>query len=124
MERRSTQPILVQDALVAAALRFIRDTVTRLISVRDVTDHVGVSRRTLERRFDHVFGHGIYDEITDCRLVRAKRLLLETDLPSYRVAEAAGFSNIQPMLRLFHRQEGCSPLAYRAKARKSKPALS
>jgi LacI family transcriptional regulator len=121
MERRSTQPILVQDALVAAALRFIRDNVTRLISVRDVTDHVGVSRRTLERRFDHVFGHGIYDEITDCRLVRAKRLLLETDLPSYRVAEAAGFSNIQPMLRLFHRQEGCSPLAYRAKARKSKP---
>ena len=111
--RRSSEPIIEDHAQVAAALRFIRDHVVRLSGVPEVSEHVGVSRRTLERSFNQVLGHGVYEEITRSRLLRAKCLLEETDLPACRVAESAGFNGIQPMMRLFRQREDCTPLEYR-----------
>jgi LacI family transcriptional regulator len=121
VERRSTQPVLQADPLVADALRYLRDHAGRLIGVPDISSHVGVSRRTLERRFRSALGCSLHDELTRCRLERAKRLLRETDLPAYRVAEAAGFGNIQPMMRLFRRKLGCTPSDWRRLARESIP---
>ena len=121
VERRSTEPILQSDPLIADALRFVRDHAGRPIGVPDISNHVGVSRRTLERRFRSALGCSLHDELTRCRLERAKRLLQETDLPAYRVAEASGFGNIQPMMRLFRRELGCTPLDWRRLSRKSSP---
>jgi len=120
VERRSTEPILQADPLVADALRYLRDHAGRLIGVPDISAHVGVSRRTLERRFRSALGCSLYDELMRCRIERAKRLLRETNLPAYRVAEAAGFGNIQPMMRLFRRELGCTPLDWRRLARESR----
>jgi LacI family transcriptional regulator len=98
---------------VAGALRFIKDYAGKPISVPDVVEHAHVSRRTLERRFAGVLGHSINSEIMQCRLERAKRLLRETDLPSYRVAAAAGFGTIKTFNRLFRHAAGVSPQRFR-----------
>jgi len=81
--------------------------------VSDVVDQIGVSRRTLERRLSRALGRSISSEITRCRLERAKRLLLETDLPSYRVAAGAGFGTIKTFNRVFRRAVGVSPQRFR-----------
>ena len=94
-------------------LRFIRDHAARPIGVPDIVEQAQVSRRTLEQRFADAIGRSIHDEITRCRLERAKRLLRESDAAMSEVAVAAGFPNLRPMVRAFRQQERCSPWEYR-----------
>jgi len=115
--RRSTEVVAQEDRDVAIALAFIRDNTRRPIGVADVVKSTGLSRRTLERRFQDAVGRSLHEEITRCRLWRAKRLLLETDLPVAAVAEAAGFGNLKPMVRAFRASESCSPNDFRRRTR-------
>jgi LacI family transcriptional regulator len=123
--RRSSEVILNDDALVCAALRFIRDHARRGISVPDVLEQLKVSRRTLERRFMAALGYSIAAEITHRRLQRARQLLAETDSPVYRVAYSAGFGSVISFNRVFREKEGQTPLMFRermaAKAVRSRP---
>ncbi len=111
--RQSTEVIAQDDACVASALRFINNHAGQAIGVPDVAEQAGVSRRTLERRFFRAVGRSILSEIIRCRLERAKRLLLETDLPSHRVAAGAGFGSIKTFNRVFRRAAGVSPQRFR-----------
>ncbi|NWK57575.1 DNA-binding transcriptional regulator [Verrucomicrobiaceae bacterium N1E253] len=113
--RRSSEPVIQDDPLVATAIRYIKDHIARLDGVPNVCSHVGVSRRTLERAFNRNLDHGIYEEINQHRLTRAKNLLEKTDLKIHQVAKASGFAHVQPMSRLFHLREKCTPLEYREK---------
>lgn len=117
LERRSTDVVAQEDRIVAAALRFIRDHASHSIQVPDVVMHTGLSRRALERRFAAAVGRTILEEITHCRLDRAKRLLLETDLSVERVATAAGFSMPRRMTHAFRQFEGTLPHHFRQKHR-------
>ncbi len=114
--RQSSEIMAPDDPSVATALRFIKNHAGQAISVPDVVDQIGVSRRTLERRLSRALGRSISSEITECRLERAKRLLLETDLPSYRVAAAAGFGTIKTFNRAFRHAVGISPQRFRQSA--------
>jgi LacI family transcriptional regulator len=113
--RQSTEVIAPDDPCVATALRFIKNGTGQAINVPDVVEQGAVSRRTLERHFFRALGRSILSEITRCRLERAKRLLLETDLPSYRVAAAAGFGTVKTFNRVFRRTNGVSPTRFRQK---------
>ena len=111
--RQSSEVVAQGDPCIATALRFIKDRAGQPIDVTNVVEAVGVSRRTLERRFVRSVGRSVLAELTRCRLERAKRLLLETDLPSQRVAAAAGFGCIKTFNRLFRRSAGVSPQRFR-----------
>ncbi len=98
--RQSSDIIAQDDPSVATALRFIKNYAGQAISVPDVVEQARVSRRTLERQFSRALGRSISSEIAQCRLERAKRLLLETDLPSYRGrrSRVRKHQNLQPRL--------------------------
>jgi LacI family transcriptional regulator len=93
------------------------------IRVPDIVTHTGLSRRSLERRFTATLGHTLLEEITRCRLDRAKRLLLETDLSIERVALAAGFSATKRMTHAFRESEGTLPHRYRQMHKSHLPAI-
>jgi LacI family transcriptional regulator len=112
--RRSSEVIAQDDGLVVSALRFIRDHAGQPIGVPDVVDELRVCRRTMERRFIRAMGRSILAEITRCRLDRAKRLLIETDLPVHRVATSSGFTNTRSFNRTFWREEGRTATAFRS----------
>jgi LacI family transcriptional regulator len=114
--RQSSEVMAIADPSVATALRFIKDHAGQPIDVSHVIGQAGVSRRTLERRFACALGRSISSVITQCRLERAKRLLLETDLPSSRVAVGAGFGTIKTFNRVFRRSAGVSPQRFRQSA--------
>lgn len=116
VSRQSTEVIVQDDAHRASALRFIRNHAAQLIGVPDVVEHLGVSRRTLERKFSRALGRSIAAEITQSRLERAKRLLLETDMPSHRVAVGAGFGSVKTFNRVFRRAAGVPPRSFRQNA--------
>jgi LacI family transcriptional regulator len=115
--RQSSDVVAHDDPYVAQALRFVKDHAGQAISVSDVSREVGVSRRTLERRFYAVLGRSIAWEITRCKLERAKRILVETNLPSHRVAAAAGFGSVKTFNRVFRYAEGMPPNDFRLNSR-------
>jgi LacI family transcriptional regulator len=113
VSRRSTDVFALQDRPIAMAVRFINDHVRHSIGVIDVMRYVGLSRRTLEVRFRKVMGRSVLEEITRSRLERARHLLLETDLPIQAVAESVGLKDANYLARVFHRETGMSPTAFR-----------
>jgi LacI family transcriptional regulator len=115
--RRSSDIVAIEDIEVAASLKFIHECATNPICIHDVVEHVQLSRRALEIRFQKAIGRTIHDEIKRVRLEQAKRLLLESDLPIPKVAMAAGFNTASYFVQVFCRQAGITPARYRAKMR-------
>lgn len=112
----------IDDRLVADALRLIWDESRGDMTVTDLEKQLPVTRRHLERRFRSVLGHTIYDEILNCRMERARKLLANTDLLMKEVALAAGFPNADNMGRTFRRVEGVSPKSYRQRMHQAQQA--
>ena len=115
--RHSTDIVGVDDAVVADAIRFIRERVSKPISVEDILDHVCVSRRTLEMRFEKAIGRPPHEELQRIRLQRAREMLINTDLKLTSIVRQVGFSSIQYMHRIFKRELGLTPIEFRRKNR-------
>ena len=111
--RRSTDVYVVDNPLVAAALRFIAEHSHEGIGVDDVAQHVHVTPRSLRRYFHAALGRTMADEIARLRLERAKRLLVESDEPINRLARDCGFEEAKHFHRVFRAAEGTTPREYR-----------
>ncbi|MBX9581402.1 MAG: DNA-binding transcriptional regulator [Gemmataceae bacterium] len=111
--RRSTDVLAVADPKVAEAIRFVRDHVADGLRAGDVARHVRLSRAALDQHFVSAVGRTAHDEIHRAQLARAKDLLATTDLPLKQVAHQAGFSSVQYLTTVFHRELGRTPAEYR-----------
>lgn len=111
--RRSTERTLYNDPLLHDAVRFIRDHALEGIFVRDVADALGISRRSLERRFLKYLGVSPDQHIRRIRLEAARQLVLNTNLPFVDILVRCGFSSLSYFSQAFRRAYGCSPRQYR-----------
>jgi len=112
--RQSTDVLAIDDINLQSALQFIRETIPRTIRVEDVVEKTSVSRRALERKFQHYLGHSPSQEIQRVRLNYAKQLLRETEMTVADVAAQSGYSSNEYMIKVFQKNEGRSPLNYRS----------
>lgn len=117
--RHSTDVLAIGEPKVARAMAFIREHATRGIKVPDVVAAVAISRSGLESRFASVLGYTIGSAIRRSQLDRARRLVLETDLPLKQIASDTGFKSIQHMTTVFVKAFGQTP----ARLRKNIKAL-
>ena len=101
------------DEIVRGALDLVWNYSHQSLFVGDIAKQLGVTRRTLERRFLAACGHTVQDEMTTCRLSRAKRLLRETHLPIKHISYSVGFSKPEYMATVFRRKLHTSPRQYR-----------
>lgn len=97
----------------------VRRTVRLLLpsgrcSIAQVSDHVGVECRTIQRRLADA-GHTFSAIVNDVRKELAARHVLESDRPLAEVASLLGFSAPSGLSRWFHAQFGCSAKESRAK---------
>jgi LacI family transcriptional regulator len=115
--RQSTDVRAVDDLLVAAAVRYIRDHACDGIRVPDVARTVGASRRVLDKRFVRRIGRTPHEEIARVQFGRVEQLLLESDLPLAAIAARAGFRHTEYMTVAFTRRVGVSPSRWRARMR-------
>ena len=113
VERESTRIFACEDDLVAKAVTFIRAHAHEGIDVSDLLDVVSSSRRALETRFRKEMGRSLHEEILRAKLVRAKRLLRETDGTIEDVAEKSGFGSLPRFHEAFRNAEGMSPGEWR-----------
>ncbi|MDO4585325.1 MAG: DNA-binding transcriptional regulator [Planctomycetia bacterium] len=115
--RRSTDLIAVKDEDMAQAFRLVRNHACEGLTIEKMVEEVGLSRRTLERKFKQAFGRTIGEELIHCRLERAKELLRDTDWPIGNIAMALGFCSHAYFIHVFRQRNHCSPSEYRAKTR-------
>jgi len=118
--RQSSDILWIGDTRIAAAMAVIRDGACDRISVEDVALQTGVSRRTLERRFQELLGRGIESEMRRVRLQRAKQMLSETNMALREVAEKAGFGDVFYFSTAFRKAEYMSPGEWRRQNRNLK----
>ena len=79
-----------------------------------------LSRRELERRIQKLLGRSRKEEIMRVRIERAKRLLMETDLPAAIIAKKCGFGEPKYFNQAFHNKVGLPPGAYRKNMARSR----
>jgi LacI family transcriptional regulator len=118
--RQSTDTMVIEDADVAQAMRFIREFACKGIDVSDVADKVGLSRRALERRFHRYLGRAPKAEIMRIRIERAKTLLSLTDKTSQSITHQCSFPSPVYFTKAFRREVGMTPKAYRRMRRISR----
>jgi LacI family transcriptional regulator len=119
-ERRSTDILLMQDDLVAKALRFIQENAGEPIVVNNIVDELHCNRRVLEIRFRNQTGRTLHEEIRRSRIQRACKLLRETDMLIETLAEACGYSSRERFNASFRREIGKTPSVYRREYRFSR----
>jgi LacI family transcriptional regulator len=113
VERQSTNVLNIADPDIAAAIRYIHDNAQHPIRIEDVANHVAMTTRTLQRRFQQTVGRSLLQEIIRVRLERGRRLLAQTDLSIPQVARRCGFASRERFWSIFSKYEGCSPHEYR-----------
>jgi len=116
-----------EDSLVARVLKYVTDHISDLLTIEDIADAVGVSRRTFSRAFAkhaHVTPSVFVDQV---RIDFARKLLEETDVPLKTVAFRCGFHTATQMRMIFSRQLDITPKQYRERFRAddiSRPAVA
>lgn len=113
VHRVSTSAYATTDKEVLTALQFIRQNLSKKISVEDVLEQVPLSRRILEVRFKKVIGYSIYQYISQQRISRFAELLLETNDSIQEIAYKLGEDDAKAICRRFKELKGCTPSEWR-----------
>jgi LacI family transcriptional regulator len=109
----SSQFQLIKHPNVMRARHFIRLYACQGIKTEQVAEHVGVSRSSLEAGFRQELGCSVHDVILSFKLNAAKAGLESGECSIADVAVGSGLTSIQHMHRVFKRELGCTPRAYR-----------
>ena len=96
--------------LVIRTRRYIREQYSNpRLNLADIADYNGVSKNHLSFEFARETGETISDSITRTRIREAEKLILETNLKMYEIAEKTGYQNVETFTRAFKRLTGKSP---------------
>ena len=122
--RRSSEVLAIDDALVARAVRWLREHVDQRLTVPMVARAVGGGRQRLERRFRRVLDRSVREEIRRARVEAAKALLRSTRVGLPEVARRSGFSNAALLSVAFKRELGMPPGVYRRRVHRALASTS
>lgn len=100
-----------------ATRRWACERLAEPLDVATLAGHAGVSSRTFARRFREETGTTPLRWLLEMRVLEARRLLEESDLPIDEVAWRAGFGTAASLREHFRRATATTPTAYRASFR-------
>src|SRR5471032_2062780 len=86
-----------EDSLVAKVLKYVKDHISDALTIEEIADAVGVSRRTFSRVFAKHTGVTPSIFVDQVHIDFARKLLEESDLPMKTVAFRSGFHSAAQM---------------------------
>jgi transcriptional regulator GlxA family with amidase domain len=101
------------DGSLEATREWARERIAEPLTVTEMARHANVSPRTFARRFRAETGTTPLQWLLSRRVLEARRLLEESDLPVETVALRAGFGNAASLRDHFRRATATTPTAYR-----------
>lgn len=118
------RPQAVQGGSLEATRRWATERLAEPLDVAAMAGHAGVSPRTFARRFREETGTTPLRWLLARRVLEARRLLEETDLPIDDVAWRAGFGTAASLREHFRRATATTPTAYRRSFRPASVAVA
>mgnify|MGYP000754415141 CR=1 FL=1 len=93
----------------------ISSNISKQYSILQLAKQVGVNDYLLKKEFKRVFNQTIFEYATSCRMEAAKKLLLDSKIPIYEIAELVGFKNSTHFSAAFKKNEATTPNKFRKK---------
>ena len=121
LERGTTASGRGYGLVVERVKEYVRTHACEGIGVPDVAQHLGVSRRIMEKRVREATGQSVLQLIRSVRMAEVCRLLAETNLSISEVMSRSGYQINSNLCVLFKRIHGMTMRQYRAIKRKSIP---
>jgi len=104
----------VNRKVIIEITQYIEDNYTDpLLAVAQVAEKFGFSPDYLTRIYKQYAGISVGSHISELRMNRAKKLLLETELSVNDIAQMSGFSSPNYFIRAFKKKTGNPPGEYR-----------
>ena len=113
--RASSDELVINDRLVANAVRLIREDANKGLNVDNLCKRLNVSRSTLDRRMKSALNRSPKEEISRIRFREVERLLIETDLTMETIAELTGFTHSHYLQAAFKQIYGETPGGFRTR---------
>ncbi len=113
-----------EETIVAKVLRHVTDHIDAPLSIEQLADAVGVSRRTFSRVFAKHANMTPSAFVEQVRVDFSRKLLEETDLPMKTVAFRCGFHSANHMRIVFAKRLDTTPRDYRLRFRSEAPTQS
>ncbi|WP_052097006.1 helix-turn-helix domain-containing protein [Achromobacter sp. RTa] len=104
--------------LLAKAAEYVEAHLAQNITLADIAKHCGMSRATFARAFKAAMGMTPFEWVRERRLEHAMGLLRRSDLSLADISAECGFSDQSHFARIFTRNVGLAPRAWRAEQRK------
>lgn len=102
-------------AIATGICEYIKGNYHLNLTAEDLSHEFSISRTTLYNMFKNVLGITVNEYITDCRITKAKDLLINSSYSIEIISDMVGCSSISSFSRLFKAQTDMSPLKYRKK---------
>lgn len=100
--------------LVAEALRFIERNCLGPLTLEEVAAAIGRSPSHVTTALTRATGRSAVQWIVSGRMAEARRLLLHSEERIEAVAERVGYADATHFIRMFRREHGATPAAWRA----------
>jgi len=91
---------------ITRCIKFIKHNYQNPISLTDAADYVGISKCYLSLLFRQETGVNFSNWLANYRIEKAKKLLSETNMKIYEVAEMVGFENPYYFSKVFKEMTG------------------
>lgn len=99
--------------LVDAAMGIMREEFAKLYGVEEVAERLGISPAYLSRSFSKAVGMPPGRFLRLQKIACAKKLLIQPDMTVSLTAQLVGFADVHYFSRVFRRETGMLPSAYR-----------
>jgi transcriptional regulator GlxA family with amidase domain len=112
----------VQNSKVLTIIELMEANLSEPLSLLDIADHVGLSRRQIERLFSTEMGRSPARYYLEIRLDRARHLLIQSSMPVVEVAVACGFVSASHFSKCYRELYARSPQQERVDRKQPVPA--
>ncbi len=103
------------DGVIKTVQDWLEENSDRQVSVSELAAKARLGERTFMRRFKKATGETPVGYLQQLRIEKARRLLETTSLAVEEITSKSGYEDMSSFRKLFKRQTGLSPSAYRKK---------
>ena len=98
---------------VLNAVEYIKKNYSQKISLEEIAEQGGFNMNYFSELFKKETGKTFTAYVTDIRMEEAKKLLRDTEIPVYEVAESVGYRDSKFFSQQFVKNVGIKPVEYR-----------
>ncbi len=109
----SRKVMLKKNTLATSIESYVTEHLAEDLSAQRIAEKFSLSKSALYRLSEQSFGVGIATHVRNIRIHKAKRLLKDTSLPIYTIANQVGINDYNYFTKVFKRETGHLPKDFR-----------